>query len=86
MRALQEVAVGDRAGELQQGPFEALDLDLVPGTGLLAATVPGAFDGWLTMLDEWGTWSLADVLHYAIHYASTGFPATPTIVRVPSVS
>src|SRR5579863_1297167 len=27
--------------------FESLGLDRVPGTGLLAATVPGAFDAWL---------------------------------------
>ena len=35
--------------------FESLGLDLVPGTGLLAATVPGAFDAWCTMLQRWGT-------------------------------
>ena len=29
--------------------------DLVPGTGLLAACVPGAFDGWLTLLEQFGT-------------------------------
>src|SRR5437763_14278919 len=29
--------------------FEALGLDLIPGTGLLAATVPGAVGAWLTL-------------------------------------
>ena len=30
-------------------------LSLIPGTGLLAAVVPGAFDAWLTMLRDHGT-------------------------------
>src|SRR5207245_10595508 len=42
--------------------FRELDLDLIPGTGLLPAVVPGAFDGWLLMLREFGTWTLGDVL------------------------
>jgi gamma-glutamyltranspeptidase/glutathione hydrolase len=54
--------------------FTGLGLDLVPGTGLLAATVPGAFGGWLELLERWGTWSLADVLEPAISYAERGIP------------
>ncbi|MCF6472442.1 gamma-glutamyltransferase family protein [Nonomuraea sp. MG754425] len=54
--------------------FTELGLDVVPGTGLLAATVPGAFGGWMLMLERWGTWSLADVLAPAIHYAEHGVP------------
>ncbi|MEV1172372.1 gamma-glutamyltransferase family protein [Nonomuraea sp. NPDC049784] len=54
--------------------FTELGLDIVPGTGLLAATVPGAFGGWMLMLERWGTWSLADVLAPAIHYAEHGVP------------
>jgi gamma-glutamyltranspeptidase/glutathione hydrolase len=49
-------------------------LDLVPGTGLLAACVPGAFGGWLALLAEFGTWRLADVLELAIAYAGEGYP------------
>ncbi|TMR10217.1 gamma-glutamyltransferase family protein [Nonomuraea turkmeniaca] len=56
------------------GRFTELGLDIVPGTGLLAATVPGAFGGWMLMLERWGTWSLADVLAPAIHYAQHGVP------------
>jgi gamma-glutamyltranspeptidase/glutathione hydrolase len=58
---------------------DSLGLDVVPGTGLLPACVPGAFDGWLLMLLEHGTWRLADVLEYAIGYAATGFPALARI-------
>jgi gamma-glutamyltranspeptidase/glutathione hydrolase len=59
--------------------FTDLGLDAVPGTGLLAATVPGAFGGWLHMLQRWGTWRLADVLEYAIGYAERGIPVLPQI-------
>ena len=56
-----------------------LGLDLVPGSGPLAATVPGAVGGWLLMLERWGTWRLADVLAPAIGYAERGFPVVPRI-------
>ena len=34
---------------------DGLGLDAVPGTGLLAACVPGAFDAWMLMLRDLGT-------------------------------
>src|SRR5690348_2387213 len=40
----------------------AMGLTEVPGTGLVAACVPGAFGGWLALLRDHGTWRLADVL------------------------
>ena len=54
--------------------FAALGLDLVPGTGLLPATVPGAFGGWMLLLERWGSWQPRDVLEYAICYAEHGWP------------
>lgn len=60
--------------------FSSLGLNLVPGTGLLAATVPGAFGGWLLLLERWGTWRLRDVLSYAVAYARDGFPASASLV------
>jgi len=54
--------------------YRDLGLDLVPGSGLLAATVPGAWDAWLTLLRDHGTKSLRDVLGFAIGYARDGFP------------
>ena len=41
---------------------DELGLELVPGTGPLAAVVPGAFGGWIAMLREHGTLPLRDVL------------------------
>src|SRR5690349_14025652 len=35
--------------------YRGLGLDLVPGTGHLAACVPGAFDAWMTLLRDHGT-------------------------------
>ncbi|MDQ0584338.1 gamma-glutamyltransferase family protein [Streptomyces rishiriensis] len=52
--------------------YRALGLDLVPGTGPLAAAVPGAFDAWMLLLRDHGTKSLDEVLQYAIGYAEHG--------------
>ncbi|MGW0288474.1 gamma-glutamyltransferase family protein [Streptomyces tuirus] len=52
--------------------YRDLGLDLVPGTGPLAAAVPGAFDAWMLLLRDHGTRSLDDVLKYAIGYAEHG--------------
>ncbi|MBM0226739.1 gamma-glutamyltransferase [Micromonospora sicca] len=54
--------------------FVGLGLDLVPGTGLLPAVVPGAFGAWLLLLERWGSWRLREVLEPAIHYAEKGHP------------
>ncbi|HUQ23194.1 MAG TPA: gamma-glutamyltransferase family protein [Gaiellaceae bacterium] len=54
--------------------YRELGHELVPGTGVLAACVPGAFGGWLLLLEQFGTWRLEDVLAFAIGYADEGFP------------
>ena len=54
--------------------FHDLGHELVPGTGVLAACVPGAFGGWLRLLRDFGTWRLEDVLAFAIDYAEHGYP------------
>jgi gamma-glutamyltranspeptidase / glutathione hydrolase len=54
--------------------FAALGLDLVPGTGLLAACVPAAFGTWMLLLQRHGTLRLRDVMEYAIGYAADGYP------------
>ena len=50
-------------------------LDHVPGSGPLAAAVPGAVDAWLLLLRDHGTRPLADVLEPAIGYAARRAPA-----------
>jgi gamma-glutamyltranspeptidase/glutathione hydrolase len=59
--------------------FRDLGLDLIPGSGLLPACVPGAVGGWLELLGQLGTMRLRDVLEYAIGYAEGGYPLVPRI-------
>lgn len=63
------------------GRFRELGLDIVPGTGLLAATVPGAVGAWLTLLRDHGTMPLRDILEFAIGYAEHGHPVAPAVVE-----
>jgi gamma-glutamyltranspeptidase/glutathione hydrolase len=52
---------------------------LIPGTGLLPAVVPGAFDAWLLLLRDYGTVTLREALAPAIAYARHGVPVVPRI-------
>ena len=61
------------------GRFRELGLDLVPGSGLLAAVVPGAVDAWLLLLRDYGTLSLPKVMEHALSYAERGYPVVPGI-------
>src|ERR1700733_14994645 len=54
--------------------YRSEGLDLVPGTGLLAAVVPGTFETWMMVLRDYGTMTLAEVLAPAIGYAQHGHP------------
>lgn len=54
--------------------YRAQGLDLVPGSGALAAAIPGAVDAWLLLLRDHGTWEPGAVLEYAIEYARDGHP------------
>ena len=54
--------------------FTSRKITQMPTTGMEAVTVPGAFDGWITLLDKHGTMKLADLLAPAIGYADNGFP------------
>ncbi|MFI7608045.1 gamma-glutamyltransferase family protein [Micromonospora sp. NPDC049366] len=54
--------------------FRSLGMDLVPGSGPLAAAVPGAVDAWLLLLRDHGTLRVEDVLEPAIGYAAAGHP------------
>ena len=54
--------------------YLAEGLELVPGSGALAAAVPAAVDAWLLLLRDHGTWELDAVLEFAIGYARDGHP------------
>ena len=59
--------------------FKSLGLDLIPGTGLLAASVPGAFDAWMRLLRDYGTMPLPELIAPALGYAENGYPLVPRI-------
>jgi len=62
------------------------DLDVIPGTGLLAAVVPGAVSAWLTFLRDHGTFGLEQVLRFAIDYAHNGHPLHPRVAATIATS
>ena len=51
----------------------------MPGDGIHTVTVPGAVDGWATLLKSHGTMTLTQVLQPAIEYAERGFPVSEVI-------
>jgi gamma-glutamyltranspeptidase/glutathione hydrolase len=59
--------------------YRSEGIDLIPGDGLLATVIPGAFDGWMLMLRDHGTMSVREVLEPAIHYAEAGHPVLPRV-------
>ncbi len=56
-------------------------LTLIPGSGLLATVVPGAFDGWMLMLRDYGTMTPREVMQPAIDYARDGHPILPRVAN-----
>ena len=61
--------------------YKSEGLEMVPGTGLLAACVPGTFESWMLLLRDYGTMRLRDVLEPAIAYARDGYPLVERAVR-----
>jgi len=61
--------------------FTAKGMKTMPMTGMEPITVPGAVDGWVTLLEKYGTRSLADLLAPAIGYAESGFPVAERIAE-----
>src|SRR5215813_4566510 len=54
--------------------FAKRGLTQMPLVGMEPITVPGAFDGWVALLNKYGTMKLSDLLSPAINYAENGFP------------
>ncbi len=55
--------------------FQSRGISLIPGDGLLAATVPSQVSNWILALEEFGTLSLGQVLAPALELAWEGYPA-----------
>jgi len=59
--------------------FTAKKIAQMPLSGMETITVPGAFDGWLTLLEKYGTMKFGDLMAPAISYAESGFPVMEKI-------
>ena len=67
-------ASGRAPRSLTRDYFVKKNLKSIPNGGMEAVTVPGAFDGWVALVDKYGTMKMADLLAPAIAYAENGFP------------
>jgi gamma-glutamyltranspeptidase/glutathione hydrolase len=61
--------------------FERNKIDLIPGDGLLPATIPASFDAWVTCLKRFGTMTLSEVVAPAVRLAEEGFSVYPALQR-----
>ena len=77
VRVLCAQGVAPKAATIAK--FRELGLAMIPGTGFLAAAVPGVFDGWMLLLRDYGTMAIDEVLAPAIAYAENGFPVLPRL-------
>lgn len=59
--------------------YKSEGLTLIPGSGLLATVIPGAFGAFMLMLRDHGSLPLRDILEPAIHYARHGHPVLPRV-------
>ena len=66
--------------------FRSRGIGLIPGDGLLPATVPAAADAWITALDQFGTLPLATVLAPVLELAEEGFAVNGTLSRAIAAS
>jgi gamma-glutamyltranspeptidase/glutathione hydrolase len=72
LEALNASGRAPRALNLEH--FTSRKISQMPTSGMETITVPGAFDGWITLLEKHGTMKLADLMAPAIAYADNGFP------------
>lgn len=54
--------------------FKKKGISSMPDFGMEPITVPGAVDGWVALIEKYGTMKLADLLAPAIDYAENGYP------------
>lgn len=74
-RKLEALNASGRAPrKLTADYFRSRGITQMPMTGMEPVTVPGALDGWITLLEKYGTMKFADLLAPAIAYADDGFP------------
>ena len=63
--------------------FKRRKLEHIPAKGPFSVTAPVGIDGWITLLERFGTMSLEHVLEPAIQYAEQGFPVSEIFANKP---
>ena len=59
--------------------FLSRGMSSIPMYGPMSVSVPGTVDGWVTLLNKYGSMKLEQVLEPAIEYAEKGFPVSEII-------
>lgn len=72
-------AQGSAPAQATLEAYRERGINLIPGSGLLATVVPGAFEGWMLMLRDYGQLSLRSVMQPAIDYARDGHPVLKAV-------
>ncbi|MEM2960731.1 MAG: gamma-glutamyltransferase [Candidatus Bathyarchaeia archaeon] len=62
--------------------FSELGISIIPGDGLLAATVPSVVGTWIEVLKEYGKLRLSEILEPAIFLAEDGFPTYEGLTKI----
>lgn len=62
--------------------FQRKKLRTIPQAGLESMNIPGAFDGWVSLHEKYGSIPFATLLEPAIHYAEEGFAVGEKIAQV----
>ncbi|MFB6137316.1 MAG: gamma-glutamyltransferase family protein [Halobacteriaceae archaeon] len=72
-------AAADLAEYQERTPAAADGQPVMPQSGGLPVTVPGALDAWAALLERYGTRGLDDLLAPAVRYAREGVPVPPHV-------
>jgi gamma-glutamyltranspeptidase/glutathione hydrolase len=75
-------ASGIQPKKLSLDYFKNKNLKAIPQAGLESMNVPGAFDGWVTLHEKYGTKPFAFLLEPAIQYALEGFAVGEKIAQI----
>lgn len=75
-------ASGIQPKKLSLDYFKKKNLKTIPQDGFESMNVPGAFDGWVTLHEKYGSRTFASLLEPAIHYAQEGFAVGNIAVSV----
>ncbi len=67
------------SGATREKVREAAGTDVMPARGPHSVTVPGAVEGWFTLLERFGTTSFGELASTALTYARDGFPISSGI-------